>query len=464
MLRRAALLLVVTVPLTVLVVASPSAYATSVSVRTAAHTASATAVRTAVLRLPAAATDVAAYWRGAPQARVTLAFSRDGVRFGAPVDAGRDEVGEQRANGITYGAIRPAGGAVAVRVVSDRVLARVSVVGMSDGARTVTRTALPRAAGAAVAQPAVLPRSAWGADESLRFDANGQEKWPPAFHATKKLVVHHTDTPNGETDATTVASRLRSIYHYHAVTQGWGDIGYNFLVDEAGRVYEGRHSRDYAPGAPPSGDDAQGRGVTGAHTSGWNSGTVGIALLGTLTSRDAGPAARSSLEELLAWEAGRNAIDPQGRTAFTNPSSGSTITTYDIAGHRAYIATECPGGTFDATLPQLRAAVAARISGTPSPAPDTAAPSTPTGLTAAGDKRAVTLRWSAASDDVAVTGYRVARATSSGGTYAVLGSTGATSYTSKGLKSGQAYWFRVQAYDAAGNASAWSGAVAATAK
>ena len=450
--------------MTVLVVASPTAHATSVSVRTAAHTASAAAVRTAVLRLPAAATDVAAYWRGAPQARVTLAFSRDGVSFGVPVDAGRDEVGEQRANGITYGAIRAAGGAVAVRVVSDRVLARVSVVGMSDGARVVTRTRASRSANAAVAQPAVLPRSAWGADESLRFDATGKETWPPTFHATRKLVVHHTDTPNGETDAAAVASRLRSIYHYHAVTQGWGDIGYNFLVDEAGRVYEGRHSRAYAPGVSPSGDDELGRGVTGAHTSGWNSGTVGIALLGTLTSRDASAAARSALEDLLAWEADRHAIDPQGRTAFTNPTSGSTITTYDIDGHRAYTATECPGGTFDATLPQLRSAVAARVSGVPAPAPDTTAPTTPTGVTAGAGKRSATLQWSAASDDVAVTGYRVAQATSSGGTYTVVGSTSATSYTSKGLKSGRTYWFTVQSYDAAGNRSAWSAAVSVTAK
>ncbi|MBK5306752.1 MAG: N-acetylmuramoyl-L-alanine amidase [Frankiaceae bacterium] len=454
MLRRIAVLLAATAPLTWLLVATPTAYASSVTVRTDAHTASASGVRSVVLRLPSVATDVAAYWRGAPAARVTLSFSRDGVRFGPAVDAGRDEVGEQRHNGTTYGAVRSAGGATVVRVVSDRVLARVWVLGMADGARTVTRHRVPAAASAAVAQPTVIARSAWGADESLRYDSTGKEIWPPAFYATRKLIVHHTDTPNGETDPAAVQSRIRSIYYYHCVTQGWGDIGYNFLVDETGKVYEGRHARTYDAGVSPSGDDAAGRGVTGAHASGWNSGTVGVALLGTLTSQDATPAARSALVDVLAWEADRNGIDPLATSSFVNPSSGASITTANIGGHRDYGSTECPGGAFYATLPQLRKDVAARIGGTPVPPPaaDTTPPTAPV-LRGTGTSRSVQLSWTGSSDDVGVTGYHVYR---SG---ALVATTAATSHTVKGLKNGQSYTFQVDAYDAAGNKSTMSNAV-----
>ena len=203
--------------------------------------------------------------------------------------------------------------------------------------------------------------------------------WAPQFYATKKLVVHHTDTSDDYTDRAGAEAQIRSIYYYHSVTQGWGDIGYNFLIDKFGNIYEGRYSRDYA-GANPTGDDASGNGVTGAHTGGWNSGTVGVALLGTLTTHDATPAAREALERLLAWESSRHGIDPQATEPFVNPVSGATITTPNIAGHRDYAATACPGDTFYATLPTIRAETAALVSGTP--APDTTAPTAPTGLKA----------------------------------------------------------------------------------
>ena len=104
--------------------------------------------------------------------------------------------------------------------------------------------------------------------------------------------------------------------------------------------------------------------------NGYNSGTVGIALLGTLTTRDATPAARSALEDLLAWEADRHGIDPQGSSLYINPVNGTQATFPNIAGHRDLAATECPGGAFYATLPTIRADVATRLSGgTPTPAP-----------------------------------------------------------------------------------------------
>jgi len=315
--------------------------------------------------LPLAGSHVALHWVGQSAAQVTVAFSTDGRAFGPPIAVGRDEVGEGRANGETYGSLLLAGGARFVLVTSDRPLARLSILALdtrSSGDASIGFGAV--AAAATPAQPAVISRAGWGADESLRFDATGHELWPPVFQPIQKLIVHHTAGQNNDPNP---AATVRAIYYYDAVTQGWGDMGYNFLIDEAGHVYEGRHSRTYLPGEDPTGEDTSGNGVTGAHAVGFNSGTVGIALLGTLTNQDATPAARDALTRLLAWIAGGHGIDPHGSALYTNPVNGTQKTFPNIAGHRDVAATECPGGVFYATLPALRDAVAAMIAGTPTP-------------------------------------------------------------------------------------------------
>src|SRR3954454_20159019 len=223
------------------------------------------------------------------------------------------------------------------------------------------------------AQPKVIPRIDWGADEAYRFDSSGAEIWPSAFYPVQKLIVHHTATQNNDPDP---AATIRSIYYYHAVTQGWGDIGYNFLIDEAGNVYEGRHTFDYPAGSSPTEENGLGYGVTAAHAQGYNSGTVGIALLGTLTSQDATPAARGALERVLAWESDHHGIDPQGASLYTNPVNGTRATFPNIAGHRDVAATECPGGAFYATLPGIRSDVATMLGGT-ALAPDFSLPVPP---------------------------------------------------------------------------------------
>ena len=314
--------------------------------------------------LPLAASHLAVHWAGQAAAQVTVAFSIDGRTFETPIAVERDEVGETRANGETYGNLLLAGDARFVRVTSDRPLAHLSVLDLDTRGSSGESIRFGSAAVAAVTQPAVISRAGWSADESLRFDATGHEIWPPIFQPIQKLIVHHTATQNQDPDP---AATVRAIYYYHAITQGWGDIGYNFLIDEAGRIYEGRHSRTYAPGETPTGEDTAGNGVTGAHALGFNSGTVGIALLGTLTGQDATPAARDALGRIIAWIAGSHAIDPHGSALYTNPVSGTQATFPNIAGHRDVNATECPGGVFYATLPALRDTVAAQIAGTPTP-------------------------------------------------------------------------------------------------
>jgi hypothetical protein len=415
------------------------------------------------VRLAHASATVAAYWRGNPHAHVSLAFSSDGAHFGTPRAAGRDEAGQERHDGTTYGALQTVPGTVAVRVSTDRPIAHLTVLGLSDGtssleraraaALTTSASTTTTTATTATPQPTVVSRAQWGADPAYMT-------WAPQFYTTKKLIVHHTDTSDSYTDTAGAEAQIRSIYYYHSVTQGWGDIGYNFLIDKFGTIYEGRYSRDYA-GANPTGDNTAGQGVTGAHTSGWNSGTVGVALLGTLTTHDATPAARDALERLLAWEASRNGIDPEATQTFVNPVSGATITTANIAGHRDYVATACPGDTFYPTLPAIRDDVAALVAGTPPPPADTTPPSAPTGLAATPSRTSVALSWGAATDDVGVGGYQVWRSKKATSAFSQVGTSTGTSYTSGSLARRTTYYFKVRAVDTSGNTGPFSATVSA---
>jgi hypothetical protein len=310
---------------------------------------------TSVLRkLPFAADHVAVYWNDHPDARVLVGFGD-----GPLVDAGRDELGAQRHNGVTYGAILLAPHTKLVRIVSDQPLTALKLFAVPDhplrwiGSKILPKKPTPGKA----ARPAIIARADWGADESLRF-TNGRETWSPTFHPVQKLIVHHTDTANNDPDP---ASTVRAIYRYHAISQGWGDIGYNFLIDEAGHIYKGRNSHAASSDADTiTGQDAAGNGVTGAHAHAYNAGSVGVALIGTLTYQDATPAAKRALEDLLAWEAQAHGIDPHGTSTYTSPTDGHQKTFPNIAGHRDVGETQCPGGAFYATLPAVRDAVAAR--------------------------------------------------------------------------------------------------------
>ncbi|MGH9282556.1 MAG: peptidoglycan recognition protein family protein, partial [Acidimicrobiales bacterium] len=187
----------------------------------------------------------------------------------------------------------------------------------------------PARAGADVAQPSVVPRAQWGADESMR-------RTNPSFAPIDRIVVHHTVTPNGDPDA---ASTMRAMHAYHVRGNGWDDIGYNFVIDAAGNVFEGRFARSYEPGEQPTGESADGQGAIGAHAEGDNAGSVGVALMGTFTDRTGPtPAALESLRRLLAWKADRHGIDGAGSTAW---AGGRVLPT--IAGHRDVGSTSCPG-------------------------------------------------------------------------------------------------------------------------
>jgi hypothetical protein len=182
-----------------------------------------------------------------------------------------------------------------------------------------------------VSQPPIISRAGWGADESIR-------DWEPEIRPVRKMVVHHTVTPN-DYDEDQATAWVRAIYHYHAVTLGWGDVGYNYLVDQYGNIYEGRYG---------------GPGVVGGHVYSYNYGSVGIGLIGTHgnTGNSAAPtaAALEAVRRLCVWEASRSYIHPLENASFFGAAPPN------LGGHRDYPPnkTTCPGDLGYATLPGLR--------------------------------------------------------------------------------------------------------------
>ena len=143
-----------------------------------------------------------------------------------------------------------------------------------------------------------LSRSGWGADESLRFEPDGTEKFPTAFFDVQTLTVHHTVSANADPDP---AATVRAIYFFQCVTEDFGDIGYHLLIDQAGTVYEGRYSGpDRLPVFGPRRVGPRPSMVNGAHIAGFNAGNIGVALLGDLTSTGPTAAARQALVTVLA--------------------------------------------------------------------------------------------------------------------------------------------------------------------
>ena len=206
-----------------------------------------------------------------------------------------------------------------------------------------------------------LSRAAWGADESLRFDAAGAERYPQTYWPVQTMTVHHTATGNDDPDP---AARMRAVYRYQAVDLAYGDFGYHFLIDEAGRVYEGRHSGE--DGIP--GFDGQRRMVNASHVGGFNAGNVGVVLLGNYVDREPTAAARRTLVLLLAGISAWVGLDPLATVNYVNPISGVTRTVAAIPGHRDWMATECPGGVLHAQLPAIRQEVARLLGKNAAPA------------------------------------------------------------------------------------------------
>ncbi|MFD7242574.1 peptidoglycan recognition protein family protein [Streptomyces massasporeus] len=177
-------------------------------------------------------------------------------------------------------------------------------------------------------RPGIVTRRGWGANEGLRESG---------FRYTKKVkaaFVHHTASGNNYR-CSQVPSLIRSIYRYHVKSMGWRDIGYNFLIDKCGKIYEGRAGGVAKP-------------VLGAHTLGFNSNSMGIAVLGSYGATKPSKSAVKAVARLTAWKLGLYRVNPKGKTTLKSAGSnlhrkGKKVRLNVISGHRDGFKTECPG-------------------------------------------------------------------------------------------------------------------------
>jgi hypothetical protein len=214
---------------------------------------------------------------------------------------------------------------------------------------------LARGAGGAPAAPPIVPRSQW--------DPSGQcrPRSRPAYGQVKLAFVHHTVTLNdyGPEEA---AGIVLGICRYHRNSNGWNDIGYNFLVDRFGTVYEGR----------AGGID---RPVLGAQAQGFNAQSTGISNIGNHEELPQSEAALQAIAELIRWKLPLEGAPTAGSVTVTSAGGASSrwpagrAVTFDrISGHRDGNRTACPGAALYAQLPTLRAMVAGELA--PSAVPD----------------------------------------------------------------------------------------------
>jgi hypothetical protein len=238
-----------------------------------------------------------------------------------------------------------------------------------------------------VAAPRIISRDDWGADESLRFrttpsssgtntpsetagdnggatsqrvkdceeaqlnypnefkttgritrEENGNKLlWAHTYSRTVELIAVHHTAMKVEGDKRSGEERMRALYQYHATNRGWGDIGYHYLVDEDGKIYEGKAGGDY---------------VIGGHAYCNNTGTIGVALLGNFEIEQPTQKQLKALQWLLADLAEKYDIDPSKEITFHGKK------TMPIVGHRDLLSTDCPGYYVYGAMSQIRTHVA----------------------------------------------------------------------------------------------------------
>jgi hypothetical protein len=197
-----------------------------------------------------------------------------------------------------------------------------------------------------VPKPPMVSRNEWGSPHGA-----ASPSWKPKFKRPTHIIIHHTATTNNDIDH---PARVRAIWYYHAKTRGWGDVGYNYMIDPNGVIYEGR----------AGGDD-----VEAGHAYPFNVGSTGIGVLGSFMKTAPSAAAQAALIDLISWKVSQRGIDPLGTepiTGYTNCGGTVTYVRPTISGHRDYTGTACgkvfnkttcPGDRFYEMLPQIRNAI-----------------------------------------------------------------------------------------------------------
>ncbi|WP_402466799.1 N-acetylmuramoyl-L-alanine amidase [Isoptericola aurantiacus] len=275
---------------------------------------------------------------------------------------------------------------------------RVDVVdpGTSGADATVGESPSPAASADAATGREIVPnivtRSQWGADESLRGS------WPEVSGRLDAIFVHHTAGTNSYSKSQSAAI-VRGIYAYHTKSRGWPDIGYQFLVDRFGRIFQGRSGAVHD-------------NPIGAQVGGYNTGTIGVSVMGDYETARPSSQVMHSLMRVIAWKAYRYGIGAKSHVMLPTGSSTGSTTRADpgewvrvpaITTHRTTNYTACPGQHLQSQMRALRTAVGNKVKraksyyGTVRPAVGKPRGQAPAGQVPAQWSPTVTYRWSAVS-------------------------------------------------------------------
>ena len=286
--------------------------------------------------------DLDGLWSAWTQVGVEDAAQEDGTESGAQVRGGTAPLWTGPSTGVEVELVTRSG----TRPVD--VMLDLVDPGSSEADGSLASPAIHDEAHAAMTMPSVYSRAQWGADESIRT-------WDPEYASTiRATTLHHTADTN-DYRADQVPAMLRSIYRYHTVSRGWGDIGYNVLVDKYGRLWEGRYG-----GLAST--------VVGAHAGGFNTGSFGVSMLGNYDVAPTPAAMIEAVARVMAWKLQLYGVDPRGQAVLTSGGGGTSryaagvrVTLPTIFGHRDVGNTSCPGQYGYAQLGPIRDRVAALI-------------------------------------------------------------------------------------------------------
>lgn len=195
------------------------------------------------------------------------------------------------------------------------------------------------AAATTAPMPQIFTRGQWGADESMRDPGSLR------YGTIEGGFVHHTVNANTYASAD-VPAIIRSIYAYHVKSRGWSDIGYNFLIDRFGRIWEGRYGGVDRP-------------VVGAHTENYNNWSFGAAAIGNYDIAQPPQEVVGAYAALFAWKLGLHGVVANAPSATIGPKTFP----FAIGGHRDTESTACPGMYLYARIPDIRTLAASEQHG-----------------------------------------------------------------------------------------------------
>ncbi|MBO0609167.1 cell wall-binding repeat-containing protein [Myceligenerans salitolerans] len=235
-------------------------------------------------------------------------------------------------------------------VDSPEALTGGKIAGSQESASTMSTTSAETTTSSSGSfGPTIITREEWGAAPRCDDPGDGPT-WYPAPDGLEKAAVHHTAGANDYATVAEAMQQIRNDQAFHQDSNGWCDIGYNFLVDKWGNIYEGAAGSIEEP-------------IIGAHTGGWNTGTVGVSMLGNYQEVAPQEAQLTGVGNIIGFKLARYGVDPEGTSTFTAVGHteggkyypGDQVELAHVFGHRDTHATACPGNLGYPLLSTIRA-------------------------------------------------------------------------------------------------------------